>query len=86
MVNKCLYCKIELTDGRVVDICDCCGEGVWSKKMFATIKANTSEAMDNNDLCHNRTSDDVREPEAPNAVEQTSNVVEQPEFTSEFSL
>lgn len=57
MGKKCFYCKREISDNRVVDICDICGHNVWGEKMFATIRFKTEEARDNNDLCHNKTSD-----------------------------
>ena len=52
MGKNCFYCKREISDNRVVDICDICGHKVWGEKMFATIKFKTEEARDNNDLCH----------------------------------
>ena len=48
---KCVYCKGEISDGRSMEICDNCGEKVWGKKMFDTIKQNTDDARDRNDLC-----------------------------------
>ena len=51
MTTKCIYCKTDIFDGRSMEICDDCGFKVWGKKMFETIKQNTDEARDNNDLC-----------------------------------
>lgn len=48
---KCVYCKAEIFDGRSMEICDGCGIKTWGKKMFDTIKQNTDEARDRNDLC-----------------------------------
>ena len=37
MVKKCIYCKKEIVNERVADICDRCGIGVWGEKMFKAI-------------------------------------------------
>jgi hypothetical protein len=34
-----------------MEICDSCGFKVWGQKMFETIKRNTDDARDNEDLC-----------------------------------
>ena len=52
MSKKCVYCKGEIHDNRSMEICDRCGERVWSKKMFDAIKKVTDEARDKGDLCH----------------------------------
>lgn len=50
-MTKCVYCKAEILDGRSMEICDACGNRTWGEKMFETIKRNTDEARDRNDLC-----------------------------------
>ena len=82
MVKKCLYCGEELQDSCVVDFCHVCGVNVFGKKMFDTIISNMEEARDNNDLCHNRSSDFVREAEPAKVVEPAERL----EFGGEFSL
>ena len=50
-MTKCVYCRTEILDGRSMEICDECGNRTWGEKMFATIKRNTDDARDRNDLC-----------------------------------
>jgi len=49
-VNKCVYCKSEITDGRAVDVCSPCGKGIWGEKMFQAIISNMDVARDKGDL------------------------------------
>jgi len=49
---KCIYCGCEIFDGRVMEVCDNCGKGVWGEKMFNAIVKNMDNARDNGDLCH----------------------------------
>ena len=51
MTKKCIYCGKEVSDEAVIDFCDMCGERVWGKKMFETIKKNMEDARDRGDLC-----------------------------------
>ncbi len=51
-MGKCIYCGCELSDGRVMEVCDECGLKVWGKKMFEAIVKNMNDARDNGDLCH----------------------------------
>jgi hypothetical protein len=51
-MSKCIYCKCEISDGRVIEVCDLCGRKVWGKKMFNTIVQNMDTARDKGDLCH----------------------------------
>ena len=51
-MNKCIYCGCEISDGRVMEVCDECGLKVWGSKMFNTIVKNMNDARDNGDLCH----------------------------------
>jgi len=56
MSKKCIYCKSEICDGRVLDVCDRCGFEVWGEKMFSTILKNMEEADNNGDLCNSNLS------------------------------
>lgn len=49
-MGKCVYCRGDISDDRAVDVCDACGEGVWGKKMFQTIKDNMDDARGRGDL------------------------------------
>ena len=49
-MSKCVYCKKEIDDERVVDVCDSCGVGVWGKKMFQAIIDNMGKAREKGDL------------------------------------
>lgn len=62
-MGKCIYCGCELSDGRVMEVCDKCGLKVWGEKMFNTIVKNMNDARDNGDLCHmNNTCDLSQDP------------------------
>jgi len=50
MVKKCIYCKREIEDFRVIDFCDKCGIGVWGEKMFRAIVQNMEDARSKGDL------------------------------------
>lgn len=54
MAKKCVYCNASIDDGRALDVCDCCGRGVWGEKMFRTIVKNMDDAREKGDLCHQR--------------------------------
>ncbi len=51
-MSKCIYCGCEISDNRVMEVCDACGVKVWGEKMFSTIVKNMNDARDNGDLCH----------------------------------
>jgi len=40
MTKQCGFCKAELTDNRVFEVCNRCGFGIWGEKMFKTICEN----------------------------------------------
>lgn len=50
MAKKCIYCKTEIEDRSVVDVCRRCGLGVWGEKMFNAIVQNMENARDSGDL------------------------------------
>jgi len=52
MPSEKIYCKCEISDGRVMEVCDECGKKVWGEKMFNTIVKNMNDARDSGDLCH----------------------------------
>lgn len=47
---KCMYCSCEITDGRVMEVCDKCGVGVWGPKMFKVILKNMEGAREKGDI------------------------------------
>ena len=49
-MDKCIYCKSEISDGRSLSVCDRCGVRVWGLKMFKTIKGNMDGAKERGDL------------------------------------
>lgn len=50
MVNKCVYCRCEISDDRAVSVCDNCGRHVWGDKMFNAIKNSMIDAREKGDL------------------------------------
>jgi hypothetical protein len=50
MAKRCVYCKTQIEEHCVVDVCERCGIGVWGEKMFKAIKDNMSDARDKGDL------------------------------------
>jgi len=50
MTSKCSFCKVELTDGRAIEVCNPCGKGIWGEKMFQAIIGNMGAARDKGDL------------------------------------
>ena len=58
MTNNCIYCKKELSENSVVDVCNSCGHKVWGEKMFQAIQENMKKAKDVGDLYQGSVSDD----------------------------
>ena len=50
MVNKCGFCKNNIPEEQVFEVCETCGKGIWGEKMFGAIKNNMAKARDNGDL------------------------------------
>ena len=50
MAKKCIYCKTEVDENSVVDVCARCGVGVWGEKMFKAIIQNMENARTAGDL------------------------------------
>ena len=50
MVKKCIYCKFEISQDSVMDVCESCGHKVWGEKMFAAIVSNMENAREVGDL------------------------------------
>lgn len=50
MVKRCVYCKVEIDQDSVVDVCRRCGIGVWGEKMFNAIIENMQGAKEAGDL------------------------------------
>lgn len=50
MGKYCIYCKADIDQNSVVDVCQRCGISVWGHKMFATIVENMQGAKEAGDL------------------------------------
>lgn len=50
MVKRCIYCKSEIEQESVVDVCQRCGHGVWGEKMFKAIVDNMEGARKSGSL------------------------------------
>ena len=44
VMKKCVYCKIDLKEDSVIDVCERCGVGVWGEKMLKTIVRSMQDA------------------------------------------
>jgi len=49
-MKRCIYCKVDIEDMSVVDVCNRCGVGVWGEKMFKAIVMNMEKSRDAGDL------------------------------------
>ncbi len=50
MVKNCIYCKADIDDLSVIDVCRRCGVGVWGEKMFKAIVDGMEKSRDSGDL------------------------------------
>jgi len=50
MAKRCIYCKIDIEESSVVDVCNRCGVGVWGEKMFKAIIDNMEKSRAAGDL------------------------------------
>lgn len=50
MGKYCIYCKVDIEEDSVVDVCQRCGISVWGPKMFAAIIENMQGAREAGDL------------------------------------
>ena len=58
MGKNCVYCKRQLEDNSIIDVCNLCGNKVWGEKMFSAIIGNMQKAKDIGDLYQGSVSDD----------------------------
>lgn len=50
MSKSCVYCKTQLSESSLLDVCKDCGHKVWGEKMFNAILDNMRNANDAGDL------------------------------------
>ena len=50
MAKRCIYCKTDIDQNSVVDVCQRCGHGVWGEKMFKAIIDNMEGARESGSL------------------------------------
>ena len=62
MTKKCIYCKAQIADESVVDVCSRCGIGVWGEKMFACIIQSMESARDKGDLFQGSVNPEANKP------------------------
>ena len=55
MSKKCIYCRKDIEETSVIDVCEPCGIGVWGKKMFSTIVRKMEDAREKGDLVSTNT-------------------------------
>ena len=50
MGKDCIYCKTQIDENSVIDVCRNCGLGVWGERMFNAIIENMQNAREVGDL------------------------------------
>ncbi|MBU0977937.1 MAG: hypothetical protein KKD18_05965 [Nanoarchaeota archaeon] len=50
MGKHCIYCKANIDENSVIDVCQGCGISVWGHKMFAAIVENMQDAREAGNL------------------------------------
>ena len=89
-MKKCIYCKMQIDESSVVDVCRRCGVGVWGEKMFNAIIQGMENRREIGDLFQGS----VTNSEAPNKSkksftfsEQTkSALVDEPKTSEEIEV
>ena len=56
-----MYCKKEISENSVVDVCFPCGIQVWGEKMFQAIIDNMKKARDDGDLYQGSVTEDANQ-------------------------
>ena len=69
---KCVYCKIQIPDNSVVDVCRKCGIGVWGEKMFNAIVQNMEGAKEAGDLYQGNVTYPAQQNNKSNSTNQTN--------------
>lgn len=62
MSKRCIYCKTDIDQNSVVDVCVRCGHNVWGEKMFKAIIDNMEGARASGDLHQGSVGDSLRNP------------------------
>jgi hypothetical protein len=50
MAKHCIYCKNEIPQESVLDVCKRCGHGVWGEKMYNAIVEGMQKASTDGNL------------------------------------
>ena len=50
MQKRCIYCKTDIEESCVMDVCNNCGFKVWGEKMFKAIITNMESQRDAGNL------------------------------------
>jgi len=50
IMKKCTFCKRELKEDAVLEVCMDCGRGIWGEKMLNTIIRNMENARESGSL------------------------------------
>lgn len=59
MGKRCGFCKKDIEESCVFEVCEFCGHKVWGEKMFKAIVENMERARDIGDLYQGSVSDSL---------------------------
>ncbi len=60
MAKRCSFCKGQISDDSVFEVCRSCGYKIWGEKMFKAIDDNMRKAKEVGDLYQGSVSDELR--------------------------
>ncbi len=61
MSKHCIYCRKQIAEDAVLDVCKSCGVAVWGEKMFDAIVKNMENARDVGDLFQGSVTEDIEQ-------------------------
>jgi len=50
ITRKCMFCRAEIPENAVLEVCSKCGRDIWGSKMFYAIIDNMGNAKDEGNI------------------------------------